>query len=115
MQNISDTLIQAIYKPLYQNRIGKISFLPKAQIRPTNPSDLNLKPEQEKLVTNIIVDGYVLKENLKYTKNDEIWLKKELDSQGFNDLFEIILATCDSNNKLTVYSKKDFNNKYDIF
>lgn len=53
--------------------------------------------------------------NLKYTGNDELWLQKNLVSQGFNSVSEVFLATCDSNNNLSVYSKEDFNNSHDIF
>ena len=94
---------------------GKISFLPNSQSRPATPSDLNLNPSQEKLVTNVIIDGHVLKENLNYTGNDELWLQKQLVSQGFDNINDVFLATCDSNNNLSVFSKKDFNNSHDIF
>lgn len=70
---------------------------------------------QEKLVVNIIIDGQILRENLKYTGNDELWLQKKLVSQGFNSVNEVFLATCDSNNNLSVYAKRDFNNTHDIF
>lgn len=70
---------------------------------------------QEKLVVNIIIDGQILRENLKYTGNDELWLQKKLVSQGFNSVNEVFLATCDSNNNLNVYAKRDFNNTHDVF
>lgn len=106
-----------IYKLQFWNLIGKLSFLPKSQSRPVTPSDLNLNPEQEKLVINIVLDGQILKENLNYTGNDELWLQKELVSQGFNSVNDIFLATCDSNNNLSIYPKKNFtnNNSHDIF
>ena len=44
---------------------------------------------QEKLVVNIIIDGQILRENLKYTGNDELWLQKKLVSQGFNSVNEV--------------------------
>lgn len=99
----------------FWNLIGKISFLPKCETRPATPSDLNIIPEQAKLVTNIVLDGQILKENLGYTGNDELWLQKELTSQGFNSVDDIFLATCDSKNNLSIYPKKNFNNSHDIF
>ena len=50
-----------------------------------------------------------------YTGNDELWLQKELTSQGFNSVDDIFLATCDSKNNLSIYPKKNFNNSHDIF
>lgn len=66
-------------------------------------------------MVNVVLDGQILKGNLNYTGNDELWLQKELVSQGFNSVSEIFLATCDSNNNLSLYPKKDFNNSHDIF
>lgn len=96
------------YKQQYWNQIGKISFLQNSKKRPANPSDLNINPEQERIVINIIIDGQILRENLEYTGNDEIWLQKELVSQGIDKIDDVFFATCDSNNKLSIYSKKDF-------
>ena len=84
---------------------GKISFLPKAMQRPATPQDLKLNPTQEKLVTNVIIDGSILYENLRSTGNDESWLKKQLKQQGVSKVTDIFLATCDSNNSLSVYIK----------
>ena len=56
-----------------------------------------------------------MKGNLDYTGNDELWLQKKLVSQGFDSINDVFLDTCDINNNLTVYSKKDFNNSHDIF
>ena len=62
------------------------------------------------------MDGKILKENLKYTGNDELWLQKKLISQGYDNEKNIFLATCDFENNLSIYSKKDLNNsKHDIF
>lgn len=41
---------------------GKISFLPKSTERPLTPADINLMPQQNFLVANVILDGRVLSE-----------------------------------------------------
>lgn len=82
---------------------GKLSFLPVSSHRPATPTDLNVDVAQEKMPANIIFDGVLLKENLKYTGNDENWLKKQLKEQGASKIEDVFLATCDNNNKLTVY------------
>ena len=84
---------------------GKLSFLPITNKKPVTPTDLNLDLPTDKLLINIILDGKLLRKNLFQTGNDEIWLRKQLTSQGFNDLNEIFLATCDSNNNLSIYKK----------
>lgn len=94
---------------------GKISFLPKAEKRPATPSDMNISVPVDRVVVNVILDGIVLKENLYHTGNDELWLEKQLVSQGIQNVDDIYLATCDCNNNLSVYLKKDLENKHDFF
>lgn len=88
---------------------GKLSFLPVSNKRPVTPTDLNLDFPNEKLCVNVIMDGKLLRPNLLQTGNDEIWLQKQLNSQGFNDINEIFLATCDSDNNLSVFKKYNIN------
>lgn len=84
---------------------GKLSFLPKASSKPVTPADLNLSPEQEKLVINVIIDGKIQNDNLKFTGNNKIWLQRKLKEQGIHKIKDVFLATCNSNNKLTVYKQ----------
>ena len=62
-----------------------------------------------------ILDGIILKENLYHTGNNELWLEKQLVSQGVQNVDDIYLATCDCNNNLSVYLKKDLENKHNFF
>lgn len=95
---------------------GKLSIIPNAQNRPATPSDLNLNPQQNKMLANIIIDGKILKENLKATGKDEIWLKKQLSSQGAFDIKEVILANYDMNKeKLNIYLKLHEKTSGDFF
>ena len=94
---------------------GKISFLPKAEKRPATPSDMNICVPIDRVVVNVVLDGIVLKENLYHTGNDELWLQKQLVSQNIQNVADIFLATCDCNNNLSVYLKKDLENKHDFF
>ena len=94
---------------------GQISFLPLETDRPLTPKDMNITVPPDRLVVNVILDGNVLKDNLKYTGNDEIWLKKQLHSQGVGKVKDVFLATCDYNNKLTVYPMIEDQMKKSIF
>lgn len=96
--NISD-IQAAVLEPN-----GQISILPKAEARPATNRDMNLSPEEEKLPVTIILDGTVLKENLEFTGNNDIWLKKKLEEQGIKSIDEIFYASCDSKNNLSVYT-----------
>ena len=94
---------------------GKISFLPVSNKRPATPEDLNLTPPQECIVRNIILDGYILQENLKHSGNNETWLFSKLKEQGINQVKDVFLATCDSNNNLSVYVKLPNKNTHNDF
>lgn len=84
---------------------GKISFLPVSDMRPVTGKDLNITPTQDELVANVIMDGNIMHKNLKYMGKNEQWLYKQLRIHDINDISEVFLATCDSNNKLCVYRK----------
>lgn len=72
---------------------GKISFL---AANSQNASTL---------IINIITDGVLLEENLKRTGNNTDWLYKELKKQKISRISDIFLATCDSQNNLSIYMK----------
>ena len=82
---------------------GKLTILPVSYKRPVNPEDINLTPPKETICTEIIMDGKILDENLKRTGLDNLWLKKQLESQGYKSAKEIFLGVCDDNNKLTLF------------
>lgn len=82
---------------------GKLSILPVAARRPVTPEDMNLAPEQERLFTEVIMDGRILEENLRRMGRDAAWLSKQLRSQGIRDAKEVFLGLCDSEMKLTCY------------
>jgi uncharacterized membrane protein YcaP (DUF421 family) len=86
---------------------GKFSFLPKSSERPLTPNDVNLFPRQEYMVANVIIDGKVMHENLRHTGKDETWLRNQIKGHGAKRVEEILLATCDMNNQITVFLKEN--------
>lgn len=93
---------------------GKISFLPKAEERPVTPADMQLKPEKDYLVANVILDGKLMKENLRHTGHEEKWLHAQIRAQGAKRIEDVLLATCDASNKVKVYLKADQNEAQDV-
>lgn len=93
---------------------GKISFLPKATDRPVTPSDMQLSPEQDFMVANVILDGRIMKENLKHTGKDEKWLQNQIKGQGAKKAEDVLLATCDASGKVTVYLKEHQKEAVDV-
>lgn len=93
---------------------GRISFLPKATDRPITPSDINMSPKQDFMVANVIIDGKIMSENLRHTGNDEKWLHNQIKGQGAKCVEDILLATCDCNNQLTVFLKENKKKEKDV-
>ncbi len=93
---------------------GSISFLPKAAARPLTPEDVQLKPQQDKMVYNVVIDGKIMPNCLRESGNNEAWLLAALQQQKVQ-LADLILATCDDNNKLTVYEKTNAAEPRNIF
>lgn len=94
---------------------GHISFLPKSQERPVSPKDMQILPERDALVANVIIDGHIMEQNLKASGKDEKWLKTQLHAYDISDTSQVFLATCDLNHKLTVFPRTGQKIPPDIF
>ena len=94
---------------------GKISFLPKSTNRPTTPADFDMAPEPASIDVNLIVDGRILHENLQACGHDEMWLQKQLVSQGFEKPAQVFLATLDRHENLSIYENNDLESSHDFF
>ena len=85
---------------------GKISILPKKEYAPLIVKDMNLKLEKNELVSNVIIDGKIMKNNLENSGKEKDWLLKELKIKG-KKLEDILLATLDNNYKLVIYERNN--------
>ncbi len=93
---------------------GSLSILPTAEQRPVTPNDLNIKPNPERLVANVVIDGNIMPQNLKHMGKDEKWLTKQLQAHGITDTKDVFLATCDCNDQVCVYRRIQEEMKRDI-
>ena len=89
---------------------GKISFLPYSDKRPANASDFNIKPNEDGIATNLILDGKIMEESLKELQLDKLWLNKTLAKQGITKTDNIFLATYDIDGNLSVYLTNNIKN-----
>ena len=78
----------------------------KEENNPVTVKDMNLKASKEGLVANVIIDGKIMKKNLSNISKDDKWLLKQLNVLGKN-VKDILLATVDVNEKLSIYEKRD--------
>ena len=84
---------------------GMISILPKSTDRPVTPSDLNLAPNQEAILANVIMDGIILEDNLRRAGYDRHWLEEQLRQAGVKKPQQVFLATCDQEGTLNIFLK----------
>ena len=82
---------------------GLISFEPKD--KNTTKKDLGIKEKNQGFVYNLIIDGNIIKENLKNINKTEKWIYKELKIHG-KKLEDTILFTIDNSEKINIYSKE---------
>ena len=64
-----------------------------------------MTPDPERPCVNVILDGPVIPKNLKYTGNDDVWLKKQLEAQHVTRIGDVFLATVNAQNELAVYPR----------
>lgn len=86
---------------------GKISFLPYEDKRPCTPGDLNLSPQQEGMVANLIIDGKIMHRHLKAVGKEEKWLEKQIAQSKAKKREDILLATYDINGTFSVFLKNE--------
>ena len=90
---------------------GKISFLPKSKHSPLTPSDAKVKVDYKGICSNLVIDGHIMSNNLKIIKKDDKWLLTRLKNEGYNNPKDLLLVTCDSKEKLTIYKKGEASTK----
>ncbi len=88
---------------------GKISFLPYSDKRASNPSDFNIKPKEDEILTNLVLDGKIMEVNLRELGFDKIWLMEMLQKQGIIKTDNIFLATYSSDGNLVAYLTNNTN------
>ena len=86
---------------------GKVSFLPKAKYLPVTPNDMKLKVNDNGLCSNLVIDGHLMKENIKNIGKDCSWVEKRLEKMGYKDIGKLLLVICDNKEQLTVYVKEN--------
>ena len=82
---------------------GTVSFLPTAAQRAAQPADFGIHPKQEPLLCNVILDGVLMRANLRAAGFEETWLRGQLRERGYTAYRQILLATCDTAGLLTIY------------
>lgn len=86
---------------------GALSVLPKAEHQNVTPKDLNISVSPAELMTELIMDGLILEQNLKQRNKDKDWLHSQLKAQGIDDIKQVAYAAILPNGKLYVDKFED--------
>lgn len=84
---------------------GQISFMPKPEYKPITPNDMKIKVKKQGLCANAIIDGNLMINNIENFGKTKEWFDKELKLKGYKEYEDILLATIDINEKITIYEK----------
>ncbi|MFW6380915.1 MAG: DUF421 domain-containing protein [Bacillota bacterium] len=85
---------------------GQLSIIPKSQKRPLTASDLNLDTDYEGLPESLIIDGYVLENNLKQLGLTREWLDKTLQQFNIEKTNQVLFAALDTRGNLIFQEKE---------
>ncbi len=94
---------------------GKVSILSKSKYKPITCNDINLRVPYKGIYANVIIDGKIMKNNLKSINKKEDWLIKRLHNMNYNNIEDLLLVTCDINENISVYKKNIKASKYGSF
>lgn len=96
--------LSSIHTALFECN-GKLTILPASSRRTATPEDFQLKPQQETLFAELIMDGQIIEKNLTQLGFDLHWLSKQMEHQGIRSPEDVFLAVSDRNQNIMFYKK----------
>ncbi|WP_440109059.1 DUF421 domain-containing protein [Paenibacillus sp. QZ-Y1] len=85
---------------------GSLSVVLKPEHQPLTAKDMNMHPPKSRLMTEIIIDGLLIKQNLEERNKDTNWLSEQLEKQKVT-IQDIAFAAILPNDKLYIDLFKD--------
>lgn len=71
---------------------GAISILPREDLYPATPRDLEIDKPYRGLPLSLVVDGRIQRHNLKLIGKNDVWLKQQLQKRGFTNMHDVLYA-----------------------
>ena len=85
---------------------GQVTVIQKPEKRNTIPEDFGIMPEYEGLPYDLVVDGEIMRENLKQLGKDENWLKNKLKEFNIKSE-EALIVTIDGKENIFCQKKEN--------
>ena len=84
---------------------GQVTVIEKPNKRKVIPEDLGIMPEYEGIPYDLVVDGKIMKDNLKAINKDYAWLKREVNKFKFEPE-EALIVTIDGKGQIFCQKEK---------
>ncbi|KAB3534089.1 DUF421 domain-containing protein [Alkaliphilus pronyensis] len=84
---------------------GQISIMPKPEKKQLIKEDMKMQPPKEELPVTVVIDGQLVKKNLKKAGVDKDYVLKQLKMQKINKIEEAFFAFISSDNKFYAQKK----------
>ncbi|MEG2670492.1 MAG: DUF421 domain-containing protein [Oscillospiraceae bacterium] len=79
---------------------GKLSVILNSDNRPLTPKDLDIKAESTRISYIVIENGKLVDINMKRLGLSDMWLKKQLESNGISRISDVFYMGVDENGKV---------------
>lgn len=89
---------------------GQITVIQKPNKRNTTPEDFDIMPDYEGIPYDLVLDGKIMKENLKQINKDEQWLRKEVSKFHISPE-NALIVTYDGKGQIFCQEKEQKNKK----
>lgn len=94
---------------------GNVSVMLKSSARPATNEDEGNTVEDDSIRADVIIDGKILRGNLKAFGKNETWLATEVKAQGIARTKDIALASLDTDGNLSIYCKNNTDVSRSVF
>ena len=84
---------------------GELTVLPKVNKKPVTTGDLNISPSFTGLMSDIIIDGKIMCNNLKCNNHDEQWVREQLKAQNIYNVEDVFYAGLNATGVLYISPK----------
>lgn len=84
---------------------GKLCVLLKSQAEPVTREDMNIQVQKNYIPVNLIMDGKIMSDNIKYMGVDEKFIESYIKKAKIKSSKEVLLMTLDKNGEIFIQGK----------
>ncbi len=84
---------------------GNLSVIKKSQTEPVTREDMKIETQQNTLPINLIMDGKLMKDNIKIAQVNESLIKECLEKGNIKNIKNVLILTLDANGEVFLQDK----------